>query len=211
MWRNLPVNRIEVVIMRISRVAQFAPSSPFISAKTAVVIQAPHPLVRDALVQATLDPQVRSIGVAAQPQVDDAQAGLNAIVVVRDDGSFVLDVAPARPVRDARHEELLLNEYSQLGLNVITLTAADIRREPRFANSRLVWSYRLAPVGIGLRMAVMQVLADDGPMSLSRLLSAVRSDRDPSPPIMALTCSDLIELDLVSRPLGPATIVRLRV
>jgi len=197
--------------MRISRVAQFAPSSPFISAKTAVVIQAPHPLVRDALVQATLDPQVRSIGAAAQPQVDDAQASVDAIVVSRDDGSFVLDVAPARPVRDARHGELLLNGYLQLGLNVITLTAADIHREPRFANSRLVWSYRLAPVGIGLRMAVMQVLADDGPMSLSRLLSAVRSDRDPSPAIMALACSDLIELDLVSRPLGPATTARLRV
>jgi hypothetical protein len=197
-------------MVRISRVAQFASSGPFISAKTSVVIHAPHPLVQDALVQATLDPQVRSIGVAVRPQIDDEQAGLDAIVVVRDDGSFVLDVTPARPVRDAKHEELLLSGYSKLGLKVITLTAADIRQEPRFANSQLVWSYRLAPVGIGLRMAVMQVLTDDGPMPLSRLLSAVRSDRDPSPAIMALTCSDLVELDLFSGPLGPSTIARSR-
>jgi hypothetical protein len=45
---------------------------------------------------------------------------------------------------------------------------------------------------------------------LSRLLSAVRSDRDPNPGVMALACSDLIELDLISRPLGPQTIARAR-
>jgi hypothetical protein len=28
--------------------------------------------------------------------------------------------------------------------------------------------------------------------------------------LMALACSDLIELDLISRPLGPSTIVRSR-
>ena len=124
--------------------------------------------------------------------------------------AFVLDVPAARPVRDAEHANMLLASYRRLGLSVMTLTAADIQREPRLANSRLVWSYRLTPVGISLRLSVMQMLADDGPMSLARLLSSVHSDRDPSPAIMAMVCSDLIELDIEGQPLGPAAIVRLR-
>jgi hypothetical protein len=195
--------------MRVSRAAHAA-ANLFISAKTSVAIPASCALVRDALVQATLDPSVRSIEFLAQARVDATQVTLGATVIVRDDGRFVLDVVPARPVRDVEHEGLALIAYSRLGLSQITLTAADIKREPRFANSRLVWSYRLAPVGITLRMRVLQILADDGPMSLARLLSAVRSDRDPNPGVMALACSDLIELDLVSRPLGPQTIARAR-
>jgi calcineurin-like phosphoesterase family protein len=113
-------------------------------------------------------------------------------------------------IRPAFDEEITSAAYSRLGLSPITLTAADIEREPRFTNSRLVWSYRMHPVGISLRMRVLQILGDDAPMSLSRLLSAVRGDRDPSPAVMALACSDLIELDLVSRPIGPSTIVRSR-
>lgn len=195
--------------MRVSRAAPAA-TSLFISAKTSVAIPAPCALVRDALIQATLDPSVRTIEFLAQAQVDATQVDLGATIIVRDDGRFVLDVVQARPVRDIEQEGLALIAYSRLGLSQITLTAADIKREPRFANSRMVWSYRLAPVGIAMRMAVLQVLADEGPMALSRLLSSLRSDRDPNPAIMALACSDLIELDLVSRPLGPQTIARSR-
>ena len=195
--------------MRVSRAAQGA-ANLFVSAKTTVAIPAPCALVRDALIQATLDPQVREIRFLAQARVDAAPVDLDATIIVRDDGRFVLDVVPARPVRDVEHEGLALIAYSQLGLCQITLTAADIKREPKFANSRLVWSYRLAPVGLSVRMAVLQILGDDGPMTLSRLLSSLRSDRDPNPAIMALACSDLIELDLVSRPLGPQTIARSR-
>ena len=196
--------------MRVSRIVQATSSTLFVSAKTSVAIPAACPLVRDALIQATLDPSVREIEFLAQARVAATQVELNVIVIHRDDGRFYLDVVPARPVRDVEDEGLALIALQNLGLPPITLTAADIRREPRFANSRLVWSYRLHPVGISLRMRVLQILADDGPMPLSRLLSAVRSDRDPSPAVLALACSDLIELDLVSRPLGPATVARAR-
>jgi hypothetical protein len=195
--------------MRVSRAAPAA-TSLFVSAKTSVAIPAACPLVRDALIQATLDPSVRTIEFLAQARVGATQVDLGAIIIVRDDGRFVLDVVAARPVRDVEQEGLALIAYSRLGLSQITLTAADIKREPRFANSRLVWSYRLAPVGISMRMAILQVLADDGPMALSRLLSSLRSDWDPNPAILALACSDLVELDLISRPLGPQTIARVR-
>jgi hypothetical protein len=196
--------------MRVSQATHGAASNLFISAKTTVAIPSTCSLVRDALIQATLDPSVRAIEFLAQARVAATQVDLNAIVIVRDDGRFYLDVVAARPIRDVEIEGMALIALSELDLTPITLTAADIKREPRFANSRLVWSYRLAPVGIGLRMRVLQTLADDGPMSLSRLLGVVRSDRDPSPGVLALACSDLIELDLVSRPLGPDTIARSR-
>jgi hypothetical protein len=196
--------------MRVSQAAKGAASTLFISAKTTVAIPSPCSLVRDALIQSTLDPSVRAIEFLAQARVAATQVDLNAIVIVRDDGRFYLDVVAARKLRDAEDEGLALIALAELDLAPITLTAADIKREPRFANSRLVWSYRLAPVGISLRMRVLQTLGDDGPMSLSRLLGAVRSDRDPSPGVLALACSDLIELDLVSRPLGPDTIARAR-
>jgi hypothetical protein len=196
--------------MRVSRSVQAVANNLFVSAKTTVAIPTPCSLVRDALVQASLDPAVRSIGFLAQARVAATQVDLDAIVVVRDDGRFVLDVVPARLVRDVEHEGLALIALAELGLTPITLTAADIQREPRFANSRLVWTYRQHPVGITMRLRVLQVLADDGPMSLSGLLSTVWSDRDPSSAVMSMACSDLIELDLVSQPLGPSTIVRAR-
>jgi hypothetical protein len=195
--------------MHMSRAGQIN-GTLFVSAKTSTAIPARCALVRDALVQASLDPAVRSIDFIASARVGATPVDLNATVIHRDDGRFYLDVVPVRPLRDVEDEGLALIALAELGLKPLVLTAADIKREPRFANSNLVWNYRMHPVGISMRMRVLQILADDGPMPLSRLLSAVWSDRDPSPAVMALACSDLIELDLVSRPLGPQTIVRAR-
>jgi hypothetical protein len=196
--------------MRISRSAETAASTLFISAKTSVAIPTTCALVRDALVQATLDPAVRAIEFLAQAQVGAASIDLNAIITVRDHGRFYLDVVAERPLRDADDEGLALIALAELALAPITLTAADIQREPCFTNSRLVWSCRMHPVGIAMRMRILAILADDGPIALSRLLSAARSDRDPSSAALAMACSDLIELDLVSRRLGPATVARIR-
>jgi hypothetical protein len=167
-----------------------------------------HPLVRDALIQATLDPLVRSIEFVPSARVHQAQVDVNAIVLVRDDGRYLLDIVTDRPLRELTGDNLTRIGLQQLGLRSIVLTAADIQREPRFANARLVWSHRLAPVGLTMRMSVLQVLLDDGPMTLGRLLSSIRSDRDPSPAIMAMACSNLLALDLVSQPLSPMTVVR---
>jgi hypothetical protein len=195
--------------MHMSRAGQIN-GTLFVSAKTPTAIPARCALVRDALVQASLDPAVRSIDFIPTARVGSTPVDLNATVIHRDDGRFYLDVVAARPLRDVEDEGLALIALQNLGLAAITLTAADIQREPRFANSRLVWSYREHPVGIGLRMHILQILADDGPMALARLLSAVRSERDPSPAVMGLACADLLELDLFSQPLGPATIARIR-
>jgi hypothetical protein len=194
--------------MQISRAGQIN-GALFVSAKTSTAIPARCALVRDALVQASLDPAVRSIEFVPSARVGATPVDLGAIIIVRDDGRFYLDVVAARPLRDVEDEGLVLIALQNLGLTAITLTAADIQREPRFANSRLVWSYRLHPVGISMRMRVLQILADDGPMALSRLLSAVWSDRDPShaAPVMRAVVGSLLgagSRDVLDEELVPA-------
>jgi hypothetical protein len=182
----------------------------FVSAKTATAIPARHPALRDALIQASLDPQVRSISYVASACVASEQVELDAVVVQRDEDRYLLDVVPARRVRDLEDEGLVQISLARLALKPLTLTAEEIRREPLYTNSRLVWSYNGIAVPLGLRMRVLQILLDDGPMPLGQLLKSIRSDRDPTPAVMALACANLLSLDLVSQPLGPGTIARSR-
>ncbi|GAB9167409.1 hypothetical protein BDS110ZK4_30240 [Bradyrhizobium diazoefficiens] len=189
-----------------------APSNPdvFVSAKTLCAIPARHDSLREALVQNSLDPQVRSIGYLASAYAASQPVDLGAVVVSRDDGRYVLDVVPARRIRDLDEEGLVQIALRELGLSALTITADDIRQEPRYANAQLVWSYNGVRVPIGLRMRIIEVLIEDGPMALGRLLSSISADRDPSPAVMALACADLVELDLLSEPIGPRSIVRAR-
>src|SRR6202023_3475871 len=100
----------------------------FISAKTSTAIPAKHQLVRDALIAASLDPAVRSIDYIASARVAAASVRLCAIVIVRDDGRYVLDVLEARPLRDIDAEGLAQIALRDLGLSPLTLSQADIRR-----------------------------------------------------------------------------------
>ena len=180
-------------------------SDLFISAKTSTAVPARVPLVREALVQATLDPQVRSLDFVPTATVDATQVALRAIVVVRDDGCYYLDVVEARPVRDVEAEGLALIALDRLDLKALTLTSAEIRKEPLFTNANAVWRYRMHPVGIAMRLKVLTLLQEEGPLRLGCLLKRIHAARDPAPAVMALACSDLIEFDLVSQPLGPST------
>jgi len=91
-------------------------------------------------------------------------------------------------VRDIELEGLALIALGRLGLTPQTLTAADIKREPRFANANTAWAYRLH-LGIEIRMRVLTVLHEDGPLRLACLLTRVRTVRDSVPARMALACS----------------------
>jgi hypothetical protein len=200
---------VECAIMLDRKAAQGS-SDLFVSAKTATPIPTRHPARRDALVQASLDPQVCAIAYVASTCLASGRVELDAVVVERADGRLLLDVVPARRIRDVGEERLAQIALAELGLKPIVLTAEDIRQEPRYANARLVWSYRDTPVSVGLRMRILQTLLDDGPMPLGELLKSIRSERDPVPAVMSLACADLLYLDLVSQPLRPATIVRYR-
>jgi hypothetical protein len=192
------------------RTASFA-GRPFVSAKTTAVVPVKCCFVWDALVLASLDPSVRRIDYLRWSQVRSAPVNVDAIVLVRDDRRFLLDVVPARPVRDLDAEGLVLIALSALDLPTLYLRAEDIRREPLLSNSRRVWSYRMHPVGITMRTKVLSRLRKAGPMALSALITAICSDRDEVPAIMAMACANLVELDLSSARLGPATTIRCQV
>jgi hypothetical protein len=201
----VPFFGFECPFIFMRRAAQSRPDL-FVSAKTATAIPARHPALWDALIQASLDPQVCSIAYVASTSVASEHVEPDAVVIQRDEGRFLLDVVPARS--DVEEKGLGQVAFTELGLEQIILTTEEIRREPRYTNARLVWSYREIPVPVGLRMRILQMLLDEGPMPLGELLKCIRSERDPAPAVMALACADLVYLDLVSQPLSPTTIVR---
>lgn len=185
----------------------------FVSAKGPVPIPARHPSLREALVQASLDARVRSIAHVPTAHVSSAPlepVAIDAVVLTHDDGRFYLDVVPARQVRELDDEGLVLIALRELELSPLVVTAEDLYREPRCSNCRIVWSNHGRFVPVGLRIRILQILRDDGPMELVRLLESIRSDRDPTPSVLSLACDDLLEIDLTSQPLGPATTVRVR-
>lgn len=182
----------------------------FTSAKTACAIRARHPALHEALVQATLDPSVRSIGYQAKAIVGAAEVTIDAVIIQQDDGRYLLDVVPARQLRDLEEEGLVRLALRDLGLQVRTVTMEELRAQPRRGNCAFVWSYKERAVPVGIRMRVLQALRDDGPMELGRLLEGSQADHDPAPAVLAMACDDLIEIDLISQRLGPGSMVRAR-
>lgn len=82
-------------------------SDLFVSAETATAIPARHPALRDALIQASLDPQVRSIAYVPSRSVVSEEVEPDAVVMQRDDGRFLLDVVPVRRSRDVEEKGLV--------------------------------------------------------------------------------------------------------
>ena len=195
--------------MRASQYSDGRPS-PFISAKAAVAIPVACKLVRGALVQAALDPAVRAIEFIPTVVAFGQVIPLDAIVLRGDEGRQRLDIVETRPVRSLDDEGLALLAIDQLGLPPLTLTAGDIRRQPRAGNCRLVWACRDYRIYAGDRVRVLQALAEEGEMTLARAAAECRFSADAVAAVLALVCGDLVEADLTTLPLGPETRVRRR-
>lgn len=198
--------------MRIERRSERSDrTGQFVSVKCGqAAIPVRHHLVRDALVQAALDPTIRSIEYL--PTIGTAPSTMNvdAITIERDDGRYYLDVVEARPRQSIAQRLMIGQALLDLGLRPLVRTESDILREPRRTNARTVWEHAGRPIQIGLRLQILGTLTDDGTMPLGDLLKRLRSDLDPTTAVLALACADLIELDLISAPLGPQTMTRLR-
>jgi hypothetical protein len=144
----------------------------FVSAKTSTAIPARHALVRDALVEATLDPQVRALEFVPSAIVEAARVALQTIMLVRDDGRFYLEVVDARPVGKFEVKNLALIALDQLRFGPLTLTAPHIKREPRFAQRKR----RLGVPAASSRHQNAHA-NPDGPLQLGCLLPRVRAVR----------------------------------
>ncbi|WP_262048121.1 hypothetical protein [Bradyrhizobium sp. Bra78] len=160
--------------------------------------------------QASLDPAVRSIEYLPTIPTVPTTWDVDAIAIERDHGRYYLDLIEARPRRSIAQRLMVAHALLDLGLRPLVQTETDVMREPRCSNARTVFEYAGRPIDLGLRMQILGALTDDGAMPLGELLSRLRSHRDPVTTVMSLACHDLIELDLVSTPLGPHTMTRLR-
>ena len=198
--------------MRIERRSERVdPAGQFISVKCGgAAIPLRHPLVRDALVQAALDPAIRLIEYLPAVQTAPAAMKVDAITVERNDGRYYLDIVEARPRQSIAQRLMVAQALLDLGFRALVRTESDIMREPRCTNARSVWVYAGRPIEMGLRLQVLGALTDDGALPLADLLNRIRSNRDPVAAVMTLACADLVELDLASAPLGPRTLTRLR-
>jgi hypothetical protein len=183
----------------------------FTSAKTSAAIPIRHPTIRDALIQLSLDASIRSIDYIASATVGAELVELDTIVVHGESGRVLLDIVPARQIRDLEDEGLALIALGELSLPTWAITSEDLRREPRYSNSRLVWLYNRHHVPLDLRIRILKVLSERHSMKLGQLLDEIQEiGSRGSRAIMALACGDLIELELKSQPLGPATLVKPR-
>jgi hypothetical protein len=200
--RSFHVSPESVVMFR---VAALTPHASFASAKCHAAIPRAEGLVRDALVQATLDPSVRAIDYRPTAVLSSATVvPLDAIILERDDGAFHLDIVAARPLRTIEDEGLFLIALEQLGLSSLVLSSAEIMRQPRFSSSRAVWRCRNHPVPFAFRLRVLELL-DAGPVSLGRLLKRLGAEADGGAAVLAMACANQVALDLSEATLGPDT------
>lgn len=181
--------------------------SSFVSPKTSRVIPIKHEATRDALILSSLDPDVRAIGYLETYRLDGSDVLVETPIVHRIDGNFGLDIVPARNAQGTPRQKFE-RVMKTMGLPLLAITRDHLDAQPRRANSHLTWKYRCHPVGISMRMQILQALASEGPMLFGELIQYVRVARDPAPAIMALACSNLLEIDLLTAPIGPKSIVR---
>src|ERR1700730_14551999 len=100
----------------------------FLSLKSTTAIPVGHHLVRDALIQAYLDSQVRSIDYILTAQVASQTVKLECVTRSRDDGRFLLDIVEARPSRTAGECALAARALRELQVKPLMVTERDILR-----------------------------------------------------------------------------------
>jgi hypothetical protein len=194
------------------RISQFKKRlTPVVTgAKCAVAIPVSDALLRDAVIQAHLDPAVRQIDYLPHARLSGQQVALNAVLLIRDDARYILDIAEAGRVRDLDDEGVRLITLEEQGLRLLELTQAEIRQEPRLSNVREVWRHNRVHVPLRDRLQIMTALAEEGSLSMAELESRVSVTLDVATSVCALACADIVELELTQWPLGPRTVVRER-
>jgi hypothetical protein len=178
----------------------------FMAAKCRAVIPVRDALTRDALLQAGLTPQVRAIHYRA-PDLYRPQPALSGAVLHTTEGPFLLAVCQSRPWHsDARLTAVLHRE----GLRLLVRDAEDICSEPRFSNTRLIWSYADYRVPLLDRLKIAAALADGG-RSITEIEAWARPSCDILGAVCALACENGIEFsDIGETPLTPDTVVHAR-
>jgi hypothetical protein len=177
------------------------------SPKCVSAIPATSPLYRDLLIQSALDAHVRSIEFVDEIRHRGRAASPRLIVLHRDDGRFILDIAGIG--RNPEDKCSLLSELRLQGISLLEIGSEQIRREPRFGNARRIWEFCDLDPPIRERERILDCLYERGPQTVWEL-ELLATSYDVLPVVCALACADVVEIDIDGPPLGPRTLVRAR-
>jgi hypothetical protein len=176
----------------------------FRSAKCRRPIPFVLPLLRDRLVQLSLDRSVEALDYVEAPAVAPIAIAVRLVVAYRSEGGFVQDLGP----RERKNERSMLHRLAAAqALAVDVVDPREVVAEPRLSAARAVWSTRGRRVDIGMRVALLGALAEEGPMRLDELCRLVPGPSDPITAIASLACEAALHLDLAGG-FGPDTRVR---
>jgi hypothetical protein len=181
------------------------PNIRFSGPKLLAPIRVQSPFHRDALIQASLDPAVRSIGFVGTTKFEGLSVVLEVTTIDRDGQHYYLDLVEDREPQDIHSEGLALRALHNLGLTALEKTAADILADPLHANCKAIWKHYRDHVDTIDQFEVLHILSESGPQSLGRLAQTARISEEA---ILAMACRALIEIDIHNRPLGSRSMVR---
>ncbi|WP_028133523.1 hypothetical protein [Bradyrhizobium japonicum] len=168
----------------------------FASFKTSRAIPCARPLRRDFMIQSTFDAGVRAIEYHPMVVLDDHVIRTDAVLVDRDDGRYVVDFVDARPPGDPEAAGLLQLGFEQDSSGILSVTTADVGREPLLSAAREVWRHSTIAVSAGDRAQVLEALEQEGPIPLRAFAGLVATRRYPIEVVYALACEGSVGIDL---------------
>ena len=166
----------------------------FGSAKTTTPIACRNQIVFNALLQASLDPQISAI---LAPGEFDPGCDFRVIPTGAEKRVRVRVVSGDECSADGDTDDIILDECS-------------VMMEPRRTDAILVWSCRKRWVSPGDQIRVQHALSESGPMSLVEVARFATGSSDGVAAVLALICRNFLEIDLNEAGLSPETIVRRR-
>ena len=178
----------------------------FVGPKCSRAIPVKSPLVRDYLIQATLDPLVSVLDFVSHCQVGRHNVRLDEVTVMRDGTCFIVDLGDELKPRGVDEEGARLLCAEALGLSVMTTTAAEVRSQPRLGTCREIWSHRTTRVPFDEREEILGTIEDAGALTLKELMRRVMSGERAMAAVCALACDGSLVVDTAS-PLGDASTI----
>lgn len=201
---SVPVSRVEWRRLRTPAL--------FESAKTLQPIPSPSDAHYQAMVQATLDASVLQMEPGPVIALGSGQSAhqhqTTALISADASRTALYVVSPGDKPPEPQEIEEASERFRITGCLYQVLTPADVRREPLYSNSKLVWECRSQRVAAGDRIRILHVLTESGPLPLIETASAALRTSDAVAVVLALACQGLVEIDLAVGPLGPETQVR---
>ncbi|OYU90914.1 MAG: hypothetical protein CFE29_08845 [Bradyrhizobiaceae bacterium PARB1] len=179
----------------------------FIGHNTERAIPVRSYLHRDFLTQTALDGAVRRIEFHPSLRVDDTIQRVDAVIVDSDFGRHAIDLVDDRPPCDPQAEGLMHLAFAEGCTGIMTVTSADIRREPRFTSARTVWRRRSDTLHVDDREAVIGALESEGPLQLRALSGLIHTRRGLEAVVHTMACEGSVVIDL-TEPLDDRAVVR---